>query len=34
VSERYLRDALEAVLAGREPEVTDTPAVGCTVKWR
>jgi peroxiredoxin len=34
VSQRYLRDALEAVLAGREPEVTDTPAVGCTVKWR
>jgi peroxiredoxin len=34
VSQRYLRDALEAVLAGREPEVTETPAVGCTVKWR
>ena len=34
VSERYLREALEALLAGREPPVTDTPAVGCTVKWR
>jgi peroxiredoxin len=34
VSQRYLRDALEAVLDGREPEVTDTPAVGCTVKWK
>ena len=34
VSQRYLRDALEAVLDGREPEVTDTAAVGCTVKWK
>jgi len=34
VTANYLRDALDAVLAGREPEVTDTPAVGCTVKWR
>ena len=29
----YLRDALEAVLAGREPPVADTPPVGCTIKW-
>ncbi len=34
VSQRYLRDALEAVLEGREPAVADTPAVGCTVKWK
>jgi peroxiredoxin len=34
VSQRYLRDALEALLDGRDPEVTETPAVGCTVKWR
>jgi peroxiredoxin len=34
VSERYLRDALEALLAGREPPFTETPAVGCTVKWK
>ena len=34
VATHFLRDALDAVLAGREPEVTDTPAVGCTVKWR
>ncbi len=34
VSRRYLRDALEALLAGRDPEVAETPAVGCTVKWR
>jgi peroxiredoxin len=34
VGTHYLRDALDAVLAGADPEVTDTPAVGCTVKWR
>jgi peroxiredoxin len=34
VTQRYLRDALEAVLAGGEPELTETPPVGCTVKWR
>jgi len=30
----YLRDAIEAALGGETPAVTDTPAVGCTVKWR
>lgn len=34
VSQRYLRDAIEAVLAGQEPSVGETPPVGCTVKWR
>ena len=34
VSQRYLADALEAVLDGREPPVAETPPVGCTVKWR
>jgi len=34
VTTHYLRDALEAVLAGREPPVAETPPVGCTVKWR
>lgn len=34
VTEHYLRDAIEAALAGGTPPVTDTPAVGCTVKWR
>lgn len=34
VSQQYLRDALDALLAGDEPAVADTPAVGCTVKWR
>jgi len=34
VAAHYLRDALDAVLGGSAPAVADTPAVGCTVKWR
>jgi peroxiredoxin len=34
VTREYLREAIEAVLAGREPEVKETPPVGCTVKWK
>jgi peroxiredoxin len=34
VTQHYVRDALDAVLAGGSPETTATPAVGCTVKWR
>jgi len=32
VTQRYLRDAIAAVLAGEEPSIGDTPAVGCSVK--
>ncbi len=34
VSENYLRDALEALLDGREPRVAETPPVGCSIKWK
>lgn len=34
VTTHYLRDAIEASLAGESPAITDTPPVGCTVKWR
>jgi peroxiredoxin len=34
VTAHHLRDALDAVLEGREPPVAETPPVGCTVKWR
>jgi peroxiredoxin len=34
VREHYLRDAVEAVLAGKEPPVTETRPVGCTIKWK
>jgi hypothetical protein len=30
----WLRDALDAVLAGETPSVQETPPVGCTVKYR
>lgn len=33
VSKHYLRDALDAVLAGQEPPVKQTKLVGCSVKW-
>ena len=34
VTKHYLRDALDALLAGGEAPVGETPSVGCTVKWR
>lgn len=34
VGQRYLADAIEAALAGEPPPVAETPAVGCTVKWK
>jgi peroxiredoxin len=34
VTRHYLRDALDALFAGEEPPVRDTPAPGCTVKWK
>ena len=30
----YLRDALDEVLNGGEPDPAEVPAVGCTIKWR
>jgi peroxiredoxin len=30
----WLREALDAVLEGRDPERPQTPAVGCSVKWK
>jgi peroxiredoxin len=34
VRRAYLREALEAVLSSDLPTTPDTPAVGCTIKWR
>jgi peroxiredoxin len=31
---RYLRDALDAILAGGEPATADTRPRGCSVKWK
>jgi peroxiredoxin len=30
----WLREALDAVLEGRQPERSETEPVGCTIKWR
>lgn len=34
VAIHYLRDALDAVLAGDTPAISETPPVGCTIKWK
>ena len=31
---QYLRDALDAILAGEQPATEDTRARGCSVKWK
>lgn len=33
VTKHYLRDALDALLAGRAPAVTQTKVIGCSTKW-
>jgi len=33
VETKYVRDAVDAVLAGNEPETASTRPVGCTIKW-
>jgi len=34
VKENYLRDALDALLAGQEVKVPETYSIGCTIKWK
>jgi peroxiredoxin len=34
VQRSYLREALDTLLSGEEPPVTETEPVGCTVKWK
>jgi hypothetical protein len=31
---QWLRDALDAVLGGGEPEPRETQPVGCSIKWK
>jgi peroxiredoxin len=33
VTKHYLRDALDSLLAGKEPPATQTKVVGCSIKW-
>jgi len=34
VTTRFLRDAVEALLAGKAPSPAETPPQGCSVKWK
>ena len=34
VTRVYLEDAIEYTLDGMEPDYTELPAVGCSVKWK
>jgi glutathione peroxidase-family protein len=34
VSETYVEDAINALLAGSKPKVTEKRAIGCTIKWK
>jgi peroxiredoxin len=34
VTRRYVADAVNALLRGEKPAVTETRAIGCTIKWR
>ena len=34
VKKAYLSNAVDAVLAGKTVEVTETKAIGCTIKWK
>jgi peroxiredoxin len=29
----FVRDALDAILDGRDPELAETPPIGCSIKW-
>lgn len=34
VKKQYLYDAMNSILAGKEPETSFTKAIGCTIKWK
>jgi glutathione peroxidase-family protein len=34
VKERYVEDAIAALLAGKKPKTTEVRAIGCTIKWK
>ena len=34
VKQTYLRDAIDAILGGREVPISETFSVGCTIKWK
>lgn len=34
VSETYVEDAIDAIMDGKKPSVTEKRAIGCTIKWK
>ncbi len=34
IGEHFLRDAVDALLAGKQPEVTETRQIGCAIEYR
>ena len=34
VKKEFLRDAIEAIIAGEDIEVKETSPVGCSIKWK
>lgn len=34
VKQHYLRDVLQSLTEGKEPALSETYAIGCTIKWR
>lgn len=34
VSERYVESAIDALLSGAKPTITEKRAIGCTIKWK
>lgn len=34
VREKYVEDAVDALLSGKKPTVTSKRAIGCTIKWK
>ena len=30
---KYVEEAIESLISGKDPEITQTDAVGCTIKW-
>jgi len=33
ITKHYIEDAIAAALAGKKPEIAETPAVGCAVRY-
>ena len=34
VNKKYLEDAIESLIEGKDPEISSTEPVGCTIKWK